>query len=43
MNDAVLLRLGPEDADNEVAQQFHLAADSGPAEPVVTLWWDLAT
>jgi len=33
----------PVDADNEVAQKFYRATDSGPAERVVTMWWDLAT
>lgn len=33
----------PVDADNEVAQQFYLAAGAGPVEPAVTMWWDLTT
>lgn len=33
----------PVDADNEVAQKFYRATDAGPAERVVTMWWDLAT
>ena len=31
----------PVDGDNEVAQQFYLAAGADPAEPAVTMWWSL--